>query len=595
MMTAMIDSLDPAAISGGPSLGDQALHEAIMAAGAVSFGFYGTLFHRATPSPDAVFDMLGRRYSMSGFSAQRKAAQAEALDRAHKAGRREITLAGIYDCLALEPTLAASIKAAEVSLELDLLCPDPIAIAALRQALALGRRVLIIADSYMGRAFVRDALGRHGLDSIALFISSDCNLTARDGDLFDLAIDYLQLPRERVLHVGCDLQGDVAQARAKGLATAHHQGHDQGNGKSLGPVIPVSAALPAGTLPPRDLGYRVAGPAAVGFLNWIERQAKLDDIRHLLFCSRGGDLLERLVQESPGLWSLPPCSFLPGSRTAFDLAAMDDLNFADYLPFLISRSDGLAPFEVLERIGVPAPAPEVMKKYELGDEIRLSPAVHPRLRGFLFEYRFEILKVCRRNRRALFTFMRNLRLAAGTPVALVDMGWDGATQEAFETALSGMVDLSVHGYSFGLTGDEDSRRRQRARRMTALFTDTDVAPAILRRLHANRASVGLLFDARSQVAIGLEATGNGVRGVEDVRWHADAATGAAISAMVDGAMAFVRDYAAGLTAGAVRPPALEMAWPLVQLLDRPASFAEDLRAQADFDPWTASRHPWQAG
>ncbi|MEA1672393.1 hypothetical protein [Nitrospirillum sp. BR 11163] len=562
-----------------------ALRDAIAAAQAVSFGFHGTLFQRAT-TPEAVFNTLARRFAQPGFAAQRKAAQAEAFDRARKAGRREVTLAGIYDCMVLDSALAQAMQAAEIALELDLLCPDIVAFDAFRHALAQGRRVLIIADSHLGRAFVREALGRHGLESVALFISGDCNLTAgRDGDLFDLAIDYLEVPRDRILHIG----GDIAQARSRGLATIYYQGHDQGDGRSVGSAISASATLPAGTLSAHDLGYHVAGPAAVGFLNWMEGQAKLNDVQHVLFHSHDGHLLDRIVRENPGAWTLPPCSLLPGSGTAFALATIDDQNFPQHLPFLTAGSDGLAPFEVLERIGVPAPAPEVMERYDLGDEVELSPATQARLRGFLFEYRFEILKICRRNRRALFDQMRRLGLEQDAPVALVDLGWEGATQEALEVALRGIVNLDIHGYSFCLADTEESRRRQRARQMAALFSVNSVAPSILRRLHMNRTSVGLLFSAPHNPIIGMESMTGGVRGIEDMRWAGDGARPLAVSAIVEGAVAFAHEHVVG-RGGNSRPalPPLEMAWSLVELLDRPAPLSDAFRTLANFDPWTAS-------
>jgi hypothetical protein len=60
-----------------------------------------------------------------------------------------------------------------------------------------------------------------------------------------------------------------------------------------------------------------------------------------------------------------------------------------------------------------------------------------------------------------------------------------------------------------------------------------------------------------------------------------------LSAIAEGATAFARDYAAGRAAGDCPAPALEMAWPLVDLLERSAPFSDAVRSLADFDPWTA--------
>ncbi|MDZ5650715.1 hypothetical protein [Nitrospirillum sp. BR 11828] len=572
------------------------LRDAVMAAAAVSFGFHGTLFHRTVATPGAVFDILGRRFGLPKFAQQRAAAGVDARDRMRLAGRREVTLADIYDALPIESALARAVMAAEIALELDLLRPDAEASDAFRHAHARGLPVLVVADTHLGRTFVREALSRHGLPSAAVFVSSDCNLTAAgSGDLFDLAIDYLDTPRDRVLHIGGDLAGDVAQARAKGLMVLHHSA-SSGDEDDIARVVPLP---PPDTLSARDLGYHVAGPAAVGFLNWIERRVRKDGIGHVLFPVAAGHLLDRALKNYPGLWALPGHSLIPGSEVAFRLAAMDDQNFREHLPFLISGSNGLRPFEVLERIGVPAPAPEIMARYGLGDESRLSPALHSRLRGFLFEYRFEILKVCRRNRRALLSHLRHLGLEPGRCVALVDLSWDGAVQESFEAALRGLVTLSLQGYSFfgpaeggpaegGPAEGGEGPQRLSPQQRSAFFDADNVAPAIVRRLQSNRSLVRLLFSPLQNAIIGLEPTPDGARGLQDERWDAEGDHAQATAALMDGAMAFIGDHAAALAQGRAPAPALETAWPLVDLLNRPVPLSDALRPLANLDPWTDS-------
>ncbi|WP_148293991.1 haloacid dehalogenase [Azospirillum sp. B4] len=564
----------------------EAMRDAMLTAAAVSFGFFGTLFHRSVDTVDEVFAILGRRFDLPEFPSLRRAAQAEAMERMRRAGRREISLAGIYDCLALDPALAGALRAAELALELDILWPDPAAHAAFHHALELGRPVLITADTYLGRAFVREALVRHGLDPVPLFISSDCNATARDsGELYDLAADYLAMPRDRLLHIGDDPQSDVFQAGAKGFATFHYRRALPQPRPAMAGVTPAAGALAA-----RELGYQVGGPATVGFLNWLERRAKADGIDHVLFLAREGHGMDRVVRENPGAWDLPPCSYLQGSRTVFALATMTDQTFQGYLHFLIAESDGLAPYEVLERIGVPAPTPEVMAAYGLGDDIELSPTYHARLLNFLFEYRFEILKICRRNRRGLIAQLRQLGVQRGSRVALVDLGWDGANQEALEGSLRGLFDLDIQGYSLCLTDGAESRRRAQVQRMEALFSIGKVAPSVIEGLHEGRALVELLFSAPQGAVIGLALASPKVEVVEDTRWDGHGEQAAVASALADGVAAFARDYAAEVAAGAPTLPVLETAWPLVNLCTGPAlALADELGSLTNLTSWAGTR------
>ncbi|WP_184802620.1 hypothetical protein [Nitrospirillum iridis] len=591
-------SIGVARDAGSASVGE-GMRDAILTAAAVSFGFFGTLFHRSIATADEVFAILGRRFDLPEFPALRRAAQAEAVERMRQAGRREITLANIYDRLPVEPALAEALQAAELALELDVLRPDLVAQAAFHHALELGRPSLIIADTYLGRAFIREALIRHGLDPVALFISSDCNATTRGGDLFDLAADYLAMPRDRLLHIGGDLQAEIAQAAAKGFATFHYRCPAPPS-----PPATVETKATAEPLAPRELGYQVSGPAAVGFLNWLERQVKADGINQVLFLAPGGGLLERIVRENPGAWDLPPCASFQGSHLAFTLAAMNDQNFQGHLPFLVADSDGLAPYEVLERLGVPALAPEVMADYNLGDDVQLSTASHVRLLHFLYELRFEILKVCRRNRRGLFAQLKQLEARRGARVALVGLDWDGATQDALEVALQGLFELNIHGYSLcrAITGTQAGAWAP-PRRADALLSTRTVAPSIIHRLYENRLLIDLLFGAPQDAIIGLDPGVGRVEVVRDERWEATGRRAAVISALTDGAMAFARDHAVKLRTS-VPPPAVEMAWPLVEFV-RPGALPLDaeIGSLTNVNAWTGTRnrqpalphqHPWSS-
>ncbi|MDG3439881.1 HAD family hydrolase [Nitrospirillum amazonense] len=584
--TTMATTVD---MRGGDEGMAAALHHAVATADAVSFDFFDTLFYRIVDSPDDVFDIIGRRFDLPDFRAQRKAAQAEAFARMHKAGRNEISLTGIYECLPLDQALVRSLQAAEYALELDVIRPDPTVLGALHHALNLGKPVVITSDMYLTEPFFKDALERYGVPSVPLFISSACDATKRDfGDLFDLVADYLQVPRARLLHIGDNPHGDIAQANAKGLATFLYRRETV-----TSPVAPK----PCDEVPvdPRELGYNLGGRCAVAFLDWMERQVREDGIDHVLFLARDGYVMDRIVRENLGAWDLPRCSYFGGSRTAFTLAAINDQNFPTYLPYLLSGSDGLSPYEVLERIGVPAPAAEVMKQYGLGDDVMLSPALHARMHAFLHEYRFEIMAVCRRNRRGLFNYLKELKLQRGTRVALVDVGWHGTTQEAFETAVRPMVDVSVQGYYFCLADSPDTARRRRRHAMRGLFSTDSVADSVVRRLYDNRVLIELFFTAPHNSIIGLEPGSAGVRWLEDGRFDPKGELSAAAAAVAEGMQAYARDQVAARASGSAattdKTLPLETAWPLVDLLGRPGKpVAGAVAALKNFDSWGATRN-----
>ena len=92
---------------------------------AVSFDFFDTLFVRPLVNPEDAFDILGARFNIDNFRELRRQAQTKAFQQMHKQGRKEITLAGIYDCFEPQTVPAAVLMQAEYDLELELVFPNP--------------------------------------------------------------------------------------------------------------------------------------------------------------------------------------------------------------------------------------------------------------------------------------------------------------------------------------------------------------------------------------------------------------------------------------------------------------------------------------
>lgn len=504
-----------------PEIGDfpgyVELMQHVEASSAVSFDFFDTLFIRPLANPEDAFDLIGLRYAMPDFRERRRLAQAEAFRRMHTAGRREITLEDIYACFAESKVSRSELMAAEYAIELSLIEPNPEIFGLFKHLQALGKPVAITSDMYLPADFFREALRPYDLYHVPLFISADCNATKRDsGDLFEIVAQGMGLPASKILHIGDNHLADVQRPQQKGMRAFHYRPSRE---RKVSKTASLATSIGFGLLGTRgkdiqpgsfaELGFVYGGTATVGFLEWIKEQARHDEIDHVLFLSRDGYALERVarVQADHGL---PAFSYFLGSRTAFTLAAMTADNFRQFVPFLLSGGTGLTPCELLERIGVPAPSPKIMEDLGLGEDIRVTPALHDRLASFLFAYRWEILKVCRRNRRALYQYLRQLGLKGGSRVALVDVGWCGTTQEAFETAVKPLMDLDVYGYYFCLADTPERWRRSQTQRMSAMVTAGNTSKETISRIYANRVVVELFFSAPHHSVIGLQLGPDGV-------------------------------------------------------------------------------------
>lgn len=499
----------------GPGFSE--LESKIVSARAVSFDFFDTLFVRTLLDPEDAFDILGKRFGIKAFRQLRRTAQAEAFKRMLHAGRREITLEGIYACLQPLSVSAEELMLAEYELELSLVLPNHELLPVFTNVMERGVPVVITSDMYLPSSFFRESLKRHGIPEIPLFISSERNATKRDsGQLYDVVASELGLDHERILHIGDNPHSDISQAHIKGLMTFHYSEQRRLSAPNHhSPEASLARGLirkHRGEIPPesfQELGFLYGGPAAVGFLGWVAEQAQRDRIEHVLFLSRDGYILDLLARS----WAnngLPKFSYFYGSRTVFTLAGMNDRNFNDHLPFLLSGAEGLSPGELLERINVAPPAKKAMEEFGFGDERTVTPDDYKHLANFLYAFRWKILKVCRRNRRGLLAYLHSLGIHAGTRVALIDVGWNGTTQNAFEVAVKEMMDLEVFGYYFCLADTPECLERQKVRRMTALFSSPSTPADLVARTYKNRVVVELFFSAPHKSIVGLESSRDGI-------------------------------------------------------------------------------------
>lgn len=491
------------------------LTKKIASAEIVSFDFFDTLFVRNVLDPEDVFDIMGKKFGIENFRTRRQSAQVEAFRRMHNDGLKEITLGGIYDCFNELPVSPRKLMEAEIEIESILTHPNPELIHLFKSTIECGKQVVVTSDTYLPESFFKDIFLSHAIRPVPMYISAERNATKRDyGELFDVIVDETGcLPRE-ILHIGDNYHSDIIQADAKGLTTYYYKEHRSPPAPNH---ITPETSLARGLLRKhmerilygshQEVGFLYGGPAMVGFLDWITTQAKQDAIDHILFLSRDGYFLSYLANHRKER-SLPNYHYFLGSRVVFTLAAMTEDNFSHFLPFLLSGAEGLSAYELLERIDVPSPSDAVMKDLKLGPEIHYTEDKYDLFQEFLYAYRSEILKVCRRNRRSLFMYLRNLEIPEGSRVAFVDVGWNGTSQDAFELAIQDFYDLEVFGYYFCLADTPERRKIGQKRRMSSFLTEPFVPKDTIRRIYDNRVGFELFFSAPHQSVIGYDILSN---------------------------------------------------------------------------------------
>lgn len=560
----------------------------------ISFDFFDTLFLRTVVDPEDVFDIVGNIIGVRDFRAIRRAAQANAFVQMQKEGRNEITLADIYKHLFVDNIDSTDILKLELETEKKVSIPNDELMPFFKSVIGK-KKTIITSDMYLPKYYFSDALNRFGLEPVDIFASCEVNCTKRDsGELFDYISQKLDVPPQKILHIGDNFVSDIERAKGRGLDTFYYQNSQIPS--SIPSLRNPEYSLSRGLVKkhPSELhdfsdvafGYHYAGPAALGYYEWIKRKVIEDEIDHVLLLSRDGYIVDKVLKFDPKPKDVP-FSYFKGTRTVFSLASITDANFDDYLPFLLSGSHGLHPSELFTRLNVPLPDDKVFKDLGFSDSAQITSENMPLMRELLSVMRWEILKICRENARGVRMSLSKIGIRSGQRLALVDIGWNGTTQEAFENAVSGMMQVDVVGYYLLLNNSAECLERQRRSNMRAMLSMPEWTKEQIKVFYDNRVAAELLFSAphHSITSLKMEDALSVTARHDPRRTHNDALL-RTIGNIIEGGEKFASDFYQAASELGFRFNEKSLVLPLYDLLQGERWKTETVfQGIKDFDDW----------
>jgi hypothetical protein len=429
-----------------------------------SFDLFDTLLVRPVADPHDLFRLVERDLSAPGWTAARVAAE-----RAARFAKptHEVDLDEIYAAPPLDPWRQDLDRFREKELEWESATRlDPVAVARVEAARAAGARILYVTDMYLPRDFLLARLAPVWRAGDTLLISHEAGDSKGRTWWARLSGQYPKPWR----HLGDNLRSDVINPAAHGIETEHwtraHPNRLELAYTAENPGAPFAGGLPRLarlSRPPAssafwDDGATISGPVLHAYVHWLMQDARARGVSHVYFLSRDGQLPEKMARllrvADP---SLPPCSYLCGSRYAwyravFDPAVPDHRRWLNYiqrptLECLLHTLD-IDPRELepgLRALG--------------HDSEILAEALPPAARETILE---QLSKTS--EGRAVFDHHRNLRLeptlaylrqeisADSRRVALVDIGWSGTMHQSFVELLARAFPSPprVTGYFFGM-------------------------------------------------------------------------------------------------------------------------------------------------
>ncbi|MCU0949686.1 MAG: HAD hydrolase-like protein [Burkholderiaceae bacterium] len=434
----------------------------------LSLDCFDTLIWRATPEPPDVFCELAAPVTrMSRMVAEQTARERRLV----RDGLGEVTLDDIYRC-ALPSADADEIGrrvAHELALEHRHCLPFGPAIALIRRAHALGKRVVVVSDTYLRTEELSSLIAaKVGADVRTMIHRIYCSSAfgqSKSQGLFKQVLADLKLPAARVLHVGDNARADVDGAVAAGIrALLLAQGDrplveqwrlelaallasDTKLRDRAVPLLPhrplLAARLPQADGPAERLGYGTVGPIMDGFARWVRDEARAIEARgsrvKLCFLMRDG-YLPLMSYKAIAQADDPRAHAIELSRfVAFSASFSSQADVDAYLGMMSDtvRLDALARqlmFTSSECAGLlPAPG-RAMTVHQFAERVR-RPA--------------NLRKVIERSAQArerLFTYLRHrIDPQPGETLLLVDVGAAGTVQNRMQSIVETGFGVEVEG------------------------------------------------------------------------------------------------------------------------------------------------------
>lgn len=453
----------------------------------ITFDVFDTLINRPVEVPSDVYKFLESKALIisngltDDFFKVRTVAEVEVRNNSENG---EITLDEIYDYIQehyqLDAGLTNAIKKEEIELEISLVQQRPAGKKLWDIAQSSGKPISIISDMYLPESVIEQMLNKCGYDKYEkLYVSSSYGVRKKEGGLFDIVLDEINLPPKKIIHIGDNVLADIKMPQERGMLSfrvvraldrmrknkiyADILNPRKGVGEKPRSIIAglIAANLfddDSGKLGeetlflerPYNLGYAALGPIFSAFSQWLSRQAKLDKVERLYFLSREGWILKEiydiLTKNDP---NAPASAYLYCSRRAVRVASIRTLN--DILnissqPF----SGGVSLGKLLHyRFGLRQDDINIDSLLAAGfgsldEQLNADISSKVKFSKLCLCLKNEILDCAEKEREVYLEYLQSAGMVENRKFGIVDIGWKANMQHS----LGELLGKSFNGYYY---------------------------------------------------------------------------------------------------------------------------------------------------
>jgi len=450
----------------------------------VVFDIFDTLITRPLLDPESIKRIVARR--IGGQAGQLYLEfRATAENEARRIAGHDVGLDAIFKQFAamsgLSADVAEEICELEKTIELAIVSPRPETIALFKLAINLGKRAVLASDMYLPRVVIETMLTRCGINGWHKFyLSSDNRLRKDTGDFYrQLLADENVSPHE-ILVIGDNEHSDVQIPVDMGFRTMHimrpvelarttprfepvierafsrDARNDLNKQLTLGIITqgnfhPVFYPRfdPADFVPasPWAIGFTIAGPLVLSFVQWLVKKAATDGMKRLYFLAREGQIL-KIVYDLwvSGKTDAVASEYLVLSRRAITVPMISNLDDIFKIACTHYAPNPMPDF-IFERYGLRLSDEECQelarrKIWPVKKMVAVEEENIDQLKPLLQALEERILKQAEQERPGLMAYLDNLGLNKDSTVAIVDIGYAATTQKR----LNQLLGQKIHGY-----------------------------------------------------------------------------------------------------------------------------------------------------
>ena len=472
----------------------------------IGLDVFDTLLSKTLLDPEFTKKIVARRSAAEvGELFHKFRAEAEAQARAQKGA--DVGLDEVYARLGELTQLGAEelagLRELEESVEVSSVRPREEGLGLFRSALATGRPVALITDTFLPKKTVEGMLTKAGLKGWdKLFVSNAEGVRKDSGQLFEHVRKSYQIAPEDLVILGDNERSDIqipweqgsravpvlrpvemarGNPRLAELVDQVEKRNDLDEALTLGQVILHNYSQicypgydPVSLFPvsPQNWGYSLVGPLLVSFSQWLFEQARADGIDCLHFLSREGKIMKAVYDAwVEGLPGAPRSQYAVLSRRSSSMAALSsfeeiiDIAKTNYFTNTFGKM-------VQTRYGI-SPSQEKWQEvrslsgYSADTLIEIQNKKIGNLREALRSLEPEIMRQSQAERDAMRLYLQSAGFPEESKPAVVDVGYGGTVQGHLNKILA----KPVHGYYF-MTEDRASAVIKRyGVRLRACFID----------------------------------------------------------------------------------------------------------------------------